>query len=331
MNDCPGQTARVTSNLHSSSSTMAVSRVPSPPLPEVNTPVAENWCYTQVSHTKIINEPTSTSRTMTSLQTLWSFNQRLRTRARNFSVFQLRIFGLEGWMAWNSRLGREIEVFVLLFNHGYCSAHSIACDLGFLFWNWHKVFHCVDNENVTSKVNNFSSMLLTSFELTTASSGWRFIHYEPAYDGLALKLIARLCACCELGSWFSNYKISSELRVSCFVAKRKLNTRRALKRRNEKHERASEIACAVWHWKVWRWVCARRHRLTVLSINCNVTPMTKPEFLKHFATFLVDELLIASMPFSQLNETKSWVSFIGSRVTSDSEMETKAGNFTHGD
>lgn len=51
VNDCPGQTARVTSNnLHSSSSTMAVSRVPSPPLPEVNTPVAENWCYTQVSH-----------------------------------------------------------------------------------------------------------------------------------------------------------------------------------------------------------------------------------------------------------------------------------------
>lgn len=48
--DCPaGQTQRVTSNLHSSSSTMAVSRVPSPPLPEVNTPVAENWCYTQVS------------------------------------------------------------------------------------------------------------------------------------------------------------------------------------------------------------------------------------------------------------------------------------------
>lgn len=50
MPDCPaGQTQRVTSNLHSSSSTMAVSRVPSPPLPEVNTPVAENWCYTQVS------------------------------------------------------------------------------------------------------------------------------------------------------------------------------------------------------------------------------------------------------------------------------------------
>lgn len=50
VSDCPaGQTARVTSNLHSSSSTMAVSRVPSPPLPEVNTPVAENWCYTQVS------------------------------------------------------------------------------------------------------------------------------------------------------------------------------------------------------------------------------------------------------------------------------------------
>lgn len=54
VNDCPaGQTARVTSNLHSSSSsTMAVSRVPSPPLAEVNTPVAENWCYTQVSEQK---------------------------------------------------------------------------------------------------------------------------------------------------------------------------------------------------------------------------------------------------------------------------------------
>lgn len=50
VSDCPaGQTARVTSNLHSSSGNMAVSRVPSPPLPEVNTPVAENWCYTQVS------------------------------------------------------------------------------------------------------------------------------------------------------------------------------------------------------------------------------------------------------------------------------------------
>lgn len=32
---------------------MAVSRVPSPPLPEVNTPVAENWCYTQVRETPI--------------------------------------------------------------------------------------------------------------------------------------------------------------------------------------------------------------------------------------------------------------------------------------
>ncbi|KYM96108.1 Protein roadkill [Cyphomyrmex costatus] len=29
---------------------MAVSRVPSPPPPEVNTPVAENWCYTQEIH-----------------------------------------------------------------------------------------------------------------------------------------------------------------------------------------------------------------------------------------------------------------------------------------
>lgn len=42
-----GQTARITSNLQPTSS-MAVSRVPSPPPQEVNTPVAENWCYTQV-------------------------------------------------------------------------------------------------------------------------------------------------------------------------------------------------------------------------------------------------------------------------------------------
>lgn len=49
VSDCSaGQTARVTSNLHPTSS-MAVSRVPSPPPQEVNTPVAENWCYTQVS------------------------------------------------------------------------------------------------------------------------------------------------------------------------------------------------------------------------------------------------------------------------------------------
>ncbi|XP_017117291.1 protein roadkill isoform X1 [Drosophila elegans] len=53
VNECQAsQTARVSSNLHASSSTMAVSRVPSPPLPEVNTPVAENWCYTQVKVVK---------------------------------------------------------------------------------------------------------------------------------------------------------------------------------------------------------------------------------------------------------------------------------------
>lgn len=34
---------------------MAVSRVPSPPPPEVNTPVAENWCYTQVSDLPPLN------------------------------------------------------------------------------------------------------------------------------------------------------------------------------------------------------------------------------------------------------------------------------------
>ncbi|XP_018324211.1 protein roadkill [Agrilus planipennis] len=52
VSDCPaGQTARVSSNLHPTSS-MAVSRVPSPPPQEVNTPVAENWCYTQVKVVK---------------------------------------------------------------------------------------------------------------------------------------------------------------------------------------------------------------------------------------------------------------------------------------
>ncbi|KAG5878273.1 hypothetical protein JTB14_025859 [Gonioctena quinquepunctata] len=52
VSDCSaGQTARVTSNLHPTS-TMAVSRVPSPPPQEVNTPVAENWCYTQVKVVK---------------------------------------------------------------------------------------------------------------------------------------------------------------------------------------------------------------------------------------------------------------------------------------
>lgn len=59
VSDCPaGQTDRIASNLHSpsSSSTMAVSRVPSPPLPEVNTPVAENWCYTQASIGFLVND-----------------------------------------------------------------------------------------------------------------------------------------------------------------------------------------------------------------------------------------------------------------------------------
>nr|CAD7258817.1 unnamed protein product [Timema shepardi] len=47
VSECAPQTARVSSN-HSS---MSVPRVPSPPPPEVNTPVAENWCYTQVPQT----------------------------------------------------------------------------------------------------------------------------------------------------------------------------------------------------------------------------------------------------------------------------------------
>lgn len=50
VSDCAPQTPRVSSN-HGSGA-MAVSRVPSPPPPEVNTPVAENWCYTQVKVVK---------------------------------------------------------------------------------------------------------------------------------------------------------------------------------------------------------------------------------------------------------------------------------------
>lgn len=73
VSDCAPQTSRVSSNMHSSSS-MSVSRVPSPPPPEVNTPVAENWCYTQVrfmdycplvfhdrSHIIIVNDLTVTT------------------------------------------------------------------------------------------------------------------------------------------------------------------------------------------------------------------------------------------------------------------------------
>ena len=40
----------------SGSSNMAISRVPSPPPPEASTPVAENWCYTQVTLPTIMLE-----------------------------------------------------------------------------------------------------------------------------------------------------------------------------------------------------------------------------------------------------------------------------------
>ncbi|XP_046408123.1 speckle-type POZ protein B isoform X2 [Ischnura elegans] len=61
VSDCtsPGQqqsSARAPSSAaaanHATASGMAVSRVPSPPPPEANTPVAENWCYTQVKVVK---------------------------------------------------------------------------------------------------------------------------------------------------------------------------------------------------------------------------------------------------------------------------------------
>lgn len=47
VSDCSPQAGRVSTN-HPGSG-MAVSRVPSPPPQESNTPVAENWCYTQVN------------------------------------------------------------------------------------------------------------------------------------------------------------------------------------------------------------------------------------------------------------------------------------------
>ena len=86
MSDCsPQQTPRASSNSSSSSSSsgaasaassgsaagMAVSRVPSPPPPEVNTPVAENWCYTQVhSFTLSLSSFSSMSPTHRSLHVL---------------------------------------------------------------------------------------------------------------------------------------------------------------------------------------------------------------------------------------------------------------------
>jgi len=102
VNECQAsQTARVTSNLHASSSTMAVSRVPSPPLPEVNTPVAENWCYTQVRH-PLIHPPAFTftysiqkglNYNVTSLR-IWSksFAFLWICRQRVFSLLQLLEF-----------------------------------------------------------------------------------------------------------------------------------------------------------------------------------------------------------------------------------------------
>jgi len=74
VNECQAsQTARVTSNLHASSSTMAVSRVPSPPLPEVNTPVAENWCYTQVNNNPNPNPPNGLNFHIPMRITVWVF------------------------------------------------------------------------------------------------------------------------------------------------------------------------------------------------------------------------------------------------------------------
>lgn len=150
MNDCPGQTARVTSNLHSSSSTMAVSRVPSPPLPEVNTPVAENWCYTQVSRCRkirIMSEPWPHLRLCGSMKLRSAFREGI------FFFSFASFFDREGWMAWKSRLEGRLS-FVLLLQSNRTRKYRVRSWIFFfvLFWNWHKVF-LLSKLNVTLKVN----------------------------------------------------------------------------------------------------------------------------------------------------------------------------------
>lgn len=143
VNDCPGQTARVTSNLHSSSSTMAVSRVPSPPLPEVNTPVAENWCYTQVSQPQTC---TFVDWTMTSPQIMCLNEAHYIANSRAIhKEFVARFFSFdcEGWMAWNGCL----EALEACLRFHCCSRNQLEMNrvrswISLLFWNWHNVFHC---------------------------------------------------------------------------------------------------------------------------------------------------------------------------------------------
>lgn len=149
-NDCPGQTARVTSNLHSSSSTMAVSRVPSPPLPEVNTPVAENWCYTQVSSRSF----SSLNRDLTTLRLRGSM--KLHSLARHVQGNSLRDFFLafvvlkDEWheSPWASRLTEQLFL---------PPQSNIACDLGFVFETGTKTFAVEKYANVTLEVNIFKN------------------------------------------------------------------------------------------------------------------------------------------------------------------------------
>lgn len=142
VNDCPGQTARVTSNLHSSSSTMAVSRVPSPPLPEVNTPVAENWCYTQVSQAQ---KSIFVGWTMTSPQIMSQWSSLYRKLTRHSQGIRCALFSFdgEGWMAWNGRL----EALEACLRFRCCSQNQLKMNrvrswISLLFWNWQNVFHC---------------------------------------------------------------------------------------------------------------------------------------------------------------------------------------------
>lgn len=140
VNDCPGQTARVTSNLHSSSSTMAVSRVPSPPLPEVNTPVAENWCYTQVSFVLRPNHDlTSDYVAQWSSQNLREFTRREGFFASTFSVLRDE---------WHEKAALRGEWVAVKVTENRVRSWTLFC----LLWNWHKVF-LLKPLNVTLKRN----------------------------------------------------------------------------------------------------------------------------------------------------------------------------------
>lgn len=168
MSDCPGQTARVTSNLHSSSSTMAVSRVPSPPLPEVNTPVAENWCYTQVSFkifivcsrtNKYMSEPWPHLRLFSSMEFHSLFRELTRHAQGAFAV-SFSLLKDE----WHETVALGTRVSFLFRCCKVTQLENIACDLGFFLKLAQSL--SLSKLNVTWKVNN---LRITSLESSSMS------------------------------------------------------------------------------------------------------------------------------------------------------------------